>query len=291
MSGGLPCFDGHDHTAVVIGSNRRPGLVLASRRSALLDEAVPGGGMTIETEEQLERLRLVGRVVAAVCRLMGSRLEPGMTTRELDEIGRVALEREGCRSAPILMYQFPGATCISINHAVAHGIPGDTRIAPGDMVNIDVSAERDGIFADTGASFVVPPVRPEQEKLCRSTRKALDSAVRAVRPGSPLNIVGQTIERAAREDGYTVIRNLGSHGVGHSLHEAPGFIPSYYDRGDRRMITDGMVFTIEPFLSTGAEWAEEQPDGWTLATAAGILTAQYEHTLVATKGGAIVVTV
>ena len=247
--------------------------------------------MTIETEEQLERLRLVGRVVAAVCRLMGSRLEPGMTTRELDDVGRAALEREGCRPAPSLVYKFPGATCISVNHAIAHGIPGDAKIAAGDMVNIDVSAERDGVFADTGASFIVPPAQAAQERLCRTTRKALNRAIQTVRPGKRLNIIGQTIERTAREDGYTIIRNLGSHGVGHSLHEAPGFIPSYFDRDDRRVMTEGMVFTIEPFISTGAEMAEEQADGWTLATAPGIMTAQYEHTLVVSRRGAIVVTV
>lgn len=245
--------------------------------------------MTIETEE-LARLRLVGRVVAAVCRLMGGRLEPGMTTRELDDIGGAALALEGCRPAPSLVYQFPGATCISVNHMVAHGVPGDIRIAPGDMVNIDVSAERDGVYADTGASFVVPPAGAAQERLCRTTRRALNRAVQAVRPGRRLNLIGQTIERTAREAGYSVIRNLGSHGVGHSLHEAPGFIPSYYDRDDRRVMTEGMVFTIEPFISTGATVAEEQPDGWTLATAPGILTAQYEHTLVVGRRGAIVVT-
>ncbi|HEX2889603.1 type I methionyl aminopeptidase [Vineibacter terrae] len=248
--------------------------------------------MTIETEEQLERLRRIGGIVAAVCRLMGSRLEPGMTTRELDEIGRAALEREGSRPAPSLMYGFPGATCISVNHAVAHGVPDDTRLAPGDMVNIDVSAERDGVFADTGASFVVPPARADQERLCRSTRKALNRAVQAVRPGRRLNIIGHTIERTASADGYTVIRNLGSHGVGDSLHdEVPGFIPGYYDRDDRRIMTQGLVFTIEPFLSTGATQADEQGDGWTLATAPGIMTAQYEHTLVVGRRGAIVVTV
>ncbi|TXL69237.1 type I methionyl aminopeptidase [Vineibacter terrae] len=248
--------------------------------------------MTIETEEQLERLRRIGGIVAAVCRLMGSRLEPGMTTRELDEIGRAALEREGSRPAPSLMYGFPGATCISVNHAVAHGVPDDTRLAPGDMVNIDVSAERDGVFADTGASFVVPPSRADQERLCRSTRKALNRAVQAVRPGRRLNIIGHTIERTASADGYTVIRNLGSHGVGDSLHdEVPGFIPGYYDRDDWRMMTHGLVFTIEPFLSTGATQADEQGDGWTLATAPGIMTAQYEHTLVVGRRGAIVVTV
>ncbi len=193
------------------------------------------------TEEQLERLRRIGGIVAAVCRLMGSRLEPGMTTRELDEIGRAALEREGSRPAPSLMYGFPGATCISINHAVAHGVPDDTRLAPGDMVNIDVSAERDGVFADTGASFVVPPSRADQERLCRSTRKALNRAVQAVRPGRRLNVIGHTIERTASADGYTVIRNLGSHGVGDSLHdEVPGFIPGYYDRDDRRIMTPSL---------------------------------------------------
>jgi len=247
--------------------------------------------MTVETEEQLELLRRVGGVVAAVCRLMGSKLEPGITTRELDEIGRAALEREGCRSAPILMYNFPGATCISVNHAVAHGIPDDTRIRPGDMVNIDVSAERDGVFADTGASFIVPPVRPDQERLCQVTRKALNRAVDAVRPGQKLNTIGRAIERTARAHGYTVIRNLGSHGVGNSLHEEPGFIPSYFEPGDRRMLKNGMVITIEPFLSTGADFADEMDDGWTLVTEAGIMTAQYEHTLVVTKSGPIIVTV
>lgn len=246
--------------------------------------------MTIDSQEQLERLIRVGGVVAAVCRMMGSRLEPGMTTRELDEIGRAALELESCRSAPQLMYDFPGATCISINHAVAHGIPDDTRIQPGDMVNIDVSAEREGVFADTGASFIVPPVRPEQEHLCQTTRKALNRAVQAVRTGQKLNAIGRAIEQTANHHGYTVIRNLGSHGVGHSLHEEPGFIPGFYDPRDKRMMQEGMVFTIEPFLSTGADHADDHDDGWTLVTEPGIMTAQYEHTLVVTKRGPIVVT-
>ena len=183
-----------------------------------------------------------------------------------------------------------GATCISINHAVAHGIPDDTRIQPGDMVNIDVSAEREGVFADTGASFIVPPVRPEQEHLCQTTRKALNRAVQAVRTGQKLNAIGRAIEQTANHHGYTVIRNLGSHGVGHSLHEEPGFIPGFYDPRDKRMMQEGMVFTIEPFLSTGAEHADDHDDGWTLITEPGILTAQYEHTLVVTKRGPIVVT-
>lgn len=247
--------------------------------------------MTLVSEEELEQLRQVGSVVAAVCRLMGHLLEPGITTKELDDIGRRALEKEGCRPAPELAYGFPGATCISINHVVAHGVPDHTRIQPGDMVNIDVSAERNGIFADTGASFVVPPVRPEQDRLCRATRQALHHAMQGVRSGARLNSIGQAIERTARSHGYTMIRNLGSHGVGRKLHEKPEFIHGYYEPRDKRILQDGMVITIEPFLSTGAEFADDHVDGWTLLTEPGIMTAQYEHTMVVTKRGPIVVTI
>ena len=247
--------------------------------------------MTIGSQEDLDQLRAVGRIVAQVLRDMGAALEPGMTTRELDELGWQGLDARGARSAPEITYGFPGATCISVNNEIAHGIPGERRIAAGDLVNIDVSAERNGFFADTGASFVVPPATAAQRRLCRTTRNALDRAVGAVRAGVPLNRIGKAVEKVARQQGYTIVRNLQSHGVGGALHEEPGAIPSYYDPADRRVLHDGMVITIEPFLSTGAEWAEETGDGWTLATPAHYMTAQYEHSLVVTRGGAIVLTV
>ena len=121
--------------------------------------------MTITRDEELEKLRVIGGIVARTREAMGKALEPGMTTRELDDLGRALLEREGARPAPELAYGFPGATCISVGPDVAHGIPGDRRIAPGDLVNIDVSAEKDGFFGDTGASFAVPPVAPKIERL------------------------------------------------------------------------------------------------------------------------------
>lgn len=246
--------------------------------------------MTIGTQDELAQLHAVGRIVAETLRIMGARLEPGMTTKELDDIGRQKLEAEGARSAPEITYGFPGATCISVNNAIAHGIPGAQVIAAGDLVNIDVSAEKNGFFADTGATFLVPPSSEAQRALCRRTRKALNRAVKAVRAGQPLNVIGKTVERVARQRGYTIIENLQSHGVGGGLHEEPGYIPSYYDPGDRRVIHEGLVFTIEPFLSTGATWAEESGDGWTLVTAPRYMTAQYEHSLVATRSGAIVLT-
>jgi methionyl aminopeptidase len=247
--------------------------------------------MTITHEDQLEKLRHVGRVVAQTLTAMGAALEPGMTTAELDQLGRALLEREGARSAPELSYGFPGATCISVGPDVAHGIPGDTVVKAGDLINIDVSAEIDGFFGDTGASFAVPPVKPRIERLCRDGRRAMWSGIRAVKAGGRLNEIGRSIEGFARKNGYSLIRNLASHGVGASLHEDPGEIPTWYEPKDARRIHEGLVFTIEPFLSLGADWVEElTDDGWTLTPAGGQPTVQYEHTLVATSRGPVVLT-
>lgn len=247
--------------------------------------------MTIGSEEELERLKAAGRLVARTLKAMGEALEPGITTRELDEIGRKMLEDAGARSAPQLAYDFPGATCISVGPDVAHGIPGDRVVQAGDLINIDVSAEMDGFFGDTGASFAVPPVSKRVERLCRDGRRALWTGIRAVRPGASLGEPGRQIEGFARKSGYSLVRNLASHGVGSSLHEEPTEIPTWHERRERRRITEGLVFTLEPFLSLGADWVEDaNDDGWTLRPPGGEPTVQYEHTLVATRNGPIVVT-
>ena len=246
--------------------------------------------MTVESEAELEALKKCGRLVSDTLATMGRLLEPGIKTAELDQLGRQWLENAGACPAPEMTYDFPGATCISVNEICAHGIPGDVVIQAGDLVNIDVSAELDGYVTDTGGSFIVPPVRPAHAALCRATRIARDRAIRAVKAGSRLNIIGKTVEQVAKQSGYTIIENLASHGVGRSLHEEPGSIPGYYDPQDRRKLWEGAVITIEPFLSTGATEAMELDDGWSLATPPGIFAAQYEHTLVVTKRGAIIVT-
>lgn len=247
--------------------------------------------MTIGSEDDLERLKTVGRLVARTLEAMGKALEPGMTTKELDDLGRAMLEREGARSAPEVTYGFPGATCISVGPDVAHGVPGARAIAAGDLINIDVSAEIDGFFADTGASFAVPPTAPRIERLCRDGRRATWAGIRSVKAGSPLNAIGRSIEDFAQRNGYTLLRNLASHGVGRALHEEPKEIPTWYEPRDARRIHEGLVFTIEPFLSLGGELAEESgDDGWTLAASPSRPTVQYEHTLVATRRGPMVLT-
>lgn len=246
--------------------------------------------MTVESQRDLDGILAAGRVVAEVRDEMLERVEPGMTTAELDEIGGRLLERLGARSAPRVTYGFPGSTCISVNEEAAHGIPGSRVIRAGDVVNVDVSAELNGYFADTGGTIVVPPVSDAKASLCHATRVALDSALSEARAGAPLNRIGRAVERVAREHGFRVIRNLAGHGVGRKLHEEPEGIVSYYDRGDGRRLRLGQVIAIEPFLSTRSAHVTEAEDGWTLVGHPESFSAQFEHTIIVTNGEPIVAT-
>ena len=248
--------------------------------------------MIIKTDDELEKLKAIGRICAQALDAMANALRPGITTQELDEIGERVLVQAGARSAPQLTYDFPGATCISVNEEVAHGIPGPRVIQPGDLVNLDVSAEKDGRFADMGASYGVEPVTKAIENLCRDGRKAMWTGIRAVKPGASLGDIGNAIGKFAEKKRYTLIRNLASHGIGYSLHDEPGEIPTWPDRSERRKIAEGLVFTVEPFLSLGGRNAVEKDasDEWTLVSEPRALTVQYEHTIVATRRGPVIVT-
>lgn len=248
--------------------------------------------MTITTDEQLTRLKAIGRVVAIARDAMAAAMRPGMTTLELDGIGARILAEHGARSAPVVTYDFPGQTCISVNEEIAHGIPGDRVLREGDLVNIDVSAELGGVFADTGASFVLGRGDKRLDALCRDGKKAMWAGIGAVKAGAPVADIGNAIGKVARKGGYTLIRNLASHGVGDSLHDEPGEIPTWPEKSERRLIGNGLVFTIEPFLSLGGQMAEQmyEDDEWTLTAEPLAPTVQYEHTVVATPRGAVVVT-
>lgn len=248
--------------------------------------------MVISSEEELGKLKEIGRLCALTMESMGRALEPGITTRELDDLGRKILEDNGAQSAPETCYKFPGATCISVNEEVAHGIPGDRVIQAGDLVNIDVSAVKDGFFGDTGASFAVPPVRRETERLCRDGRRALWTGLQQVKAGRPLSGIGNAIGAFAKKNRYTLITNLSSHGIGLTLHDEPKEIATWPDPQEDRIMEEGLVFTVEPFLSLGANWAEDGGNGdvWTLYSDPKAPTVQYEHTLVATRNGPLILT-
>lgn len=245
--------------------------------------------MTIETEGDVVALKRIGKIVSYVLQEMLDAAEPGMTTRELDSLGAQLLEKHGARSAPQLTYNFPGATCISVNEEAAHGIPGDRVIRAGDVLNVDVSAELGGYFADTGGTRVMPPTNPRKTRLCHATRTALAQAMKQARAGQPVNGIGAAIQRTAKAYGFKIIENLGSHGVGRALHEEPEHIAGYFDAMDKRILQEGMVITIEPFLSTKSRVVTEMDDGWTLVGVRGNLSAQYEHTMIITRGEPIVV--
>ncbi len=246
--------------------------------------------MTVENQDDIEGILRTGRVVARVRDSMLKAIEPGMTTAELDKIGSDLLDNFGAMPAPSISYGFPGATCISINEEIAHGIPGQRTISAGDVVNIDVSAELDGYFADTGSTMVVPPISRIKARLCHAAQMALKKALAEAKAGASINRIGKAIERTAKAHKFKVIKNLAGHGVGRSLHEEPEEIVGYYDKGDKRRLKLGQVVAIEPFLSTKSIHAFEADDGWTLIGNPSNYSAQYEHTIIITRGKPIVAT-
>jgi len=245
--------------------------------------------MVISSDDELVKLKEIGRICALAMNTMAKALEPGITTAELDAIGRKVLDDMEAVSAPEFCYEFPGATCISVNEEVAHGIPGPRIILAGDLVNIDVSAVKDGFFSDTGASYAVPPVKREIEKLCRDGRRAMWTGLQQIKAGKPLAQIGTAIGAFAKKNRYTLITNLASHGVGRSLHEEPTELSTWPDPDETRIAEEGLVFTVEPFLSLGGQWAEDgDNDKWTLFSEPRAPTVQYEHTVVATRNGPLI---
>ncbi len=245
--------------------------------------------MTVEGDHDLRGLLRIGQICGETLKYMLERVQPGMSTAELDQLGAEFLAKQGAKSAPITAYRFPGHTCISINDEVAHGIPGNRVIQPGDMVNIDVSAVLEGYWCDTGASVPMPPVNPEYDRLCDYTRQALQAGIAAAQEGAPLYAVGRAIESVAQRGGYNIIRDLGGHGVGRHIHEKPS-VPNYYTKRAKSKLTDGLVVTIEPFLTPGRGTIYTAADKWTLKTNDGRVAAQYEHTIIINGNAPILLT-
>jgi methionyl aminopeptidase len=246
--------------------------------------------MTADSQKDIQYLKAIGRICAETLRKMMNATRAGMTTRELDEIGRALLEAEGARSAPQVTYNYPAATCISVSPVIAHGIPDEHILREGELIHIDVSAELDGYYADTGASLVVSRRDRSLDKLLEATRAALSKALRAAKAGNPLNGIGRTVHAEAKKRGYNVIYDLTGHGIGRRLHERPEAILNFYDPNDHRTLHEGLVLAIEPFLTTGIGRVVEEKDGWSLRTMDRAIAAQFEHTIVVTRNEPIILT-
>jgi len=201
--------------------------------------------MTADSAQDIKYLKAIGRICAETLRKMMGLVRAGMTTRELDEMGRAFLEAEGARSAPQVTYNFPGATCISVSPVIAHGIPNEHILRSGELIHIDISAELEGYYADTGASMVVSKHERSLDKLLTATRSALTKAVHSARAGNLLNGIGRMVQEEARKRGYNVIYDLSGHGIGRRLHEAPKEVLNFFNPNDQRVLHDGLVLAID----------------------------------------------
>ncbi|MDF9798154.1 methionyl aminopeptidase [Catalinimonas alkaloidigena] len=247
--------------------------------------------MSITTHTELLGIQKVSEAVGITLKKMRDFAQPGMSTAELDEYGGSLLREMGARSAPKLTYGFPGWTCISLNEEVAHGIPSAKKVLKGgDLVNIDVSAELDGFWADNGGSFVVGNDVHQHAKLVEASQRILHKAIGRVRSGVRISEIGRMIESEAKKTGFRVIRNLAGHGVGRSLHEAPLEILNCYDSYNRERFRKNSVLAIETFIATHSTIAREEKDGWTLKGNRGGFVAQHEHTIMVTDQEAIILT-
>jgi methionyl aminopeptidase len=245
--------------------------------------------MSITTSEQLEKLRACGQIVAKALRAMAAAVRPGITTAELSEIGARILDANGAHSSPPIVYGFPGDVCISVNDEVVHGIPGARVLQPGDLVKLDLTAERDGYHTDSAVSIEVPPTNRMAHELAHCAEMSFRQALPAARAGNRTKDIGRAVEREVRRRGFHVIPELGGHGVGRTIHESPS-VPNYADPLARLLLTEGLVLTIEPIIAATSGAVSLDRDGWTVRTADGGLSAHYEHTIVITRGDPILLT-
>lgn len=247
--------------------------------------------MSITKESELIGMQKAAKAVADTLRQMIDYARPGISTKELDEYGAQILAEYGARSAPYLTYGFPGWSCISVDNEFCHGIPSTNRILKeGDLVNIDVSAELDGFWADNGASIVIGQDINQHQKLVNASKEILQKALNIIRGGVRIADIGHLIESEAKKRGYRVIKNLGGHGIGRSLHEQPEELLNYKNRFDKRRFKKNSVVAIETFISTSSTYAVETADGWTMVGNKGGYMAQHEHTIVITDGAPIILT-
>lgn len=245
--------------------------------------------MTIRTEAELKSLQAAGRVVARVLDAMQAEVRPGVSTAELDAVAARTMDHFGARSAPQLVYQFPGSTCISVNDEVVHGVPNASPLRLGDVVKLDVTVELGGFMADAARTVVVGDVESEGRRLARCAEAAFQRGLAAARPGERVKEIGRNVDQEVRQRGFTIIRELAGHGIGRTIHEAPT-VPNFNDRRARTRLQAGMVLTIEPILSAGADSVYLASDGWTVRTSDRALAAHFEHTIVITEGEPILLT-
>ncbi|QHN26155.1 type I methionyl aminopeptidase [Gordonia pseudamarae] len=248
-----------------------------------------GHELWVQTPETIEKMRLASKIAANALAEAGKAVAPGVTTDRLDRIAHEYMIDHGAYPSTLGYRGFPKSCCTSLNEVICHGIPDSTVIEDGDIVNIDVTAYIDGVHGDTNATFLAGNVSQEAADLVERTRIATERAIKAVKPGRELNVIGRVIEAYANRFGYSVVRDFTGHGIGETFHN--GLVILHYDQPNvDTVIEPGMVFTIEPMINLGGLGYEIWDDDWTVVTSDRKWTAQFEHTLVVTDTGAEILT-
>ncbi|WP_020077401.1 type I methionyl aminopeptidase [Cryocola sp. 340MFSha3.1] len=244
----------------------------------------------VYTPDEVELIRESGRIAAQAIERVGEAVRPGVTTEELDAIGHEFLLAHDAYPSTLGYRGYPKSICSSVNEVICHGIPDDTVIEDGDIVNIDITAYKNGFHGDSNQTFIAGTASDEVAGLVERTREALNRGIKAVAPGRQVNVIGRAIESYAKRFGYGVVRDFTGHGVGAAFHS--GLIIPHYDSAPAHddVMEPGMVFTIEPMLTLGTHEWEMWADDWTVVTRDRSITAQFEHTLVVTERGAEVLT-
>ena len=245
--------------------------------------------MSITSESDWRGLREVGRVVRVTLDAIEEHTVVGITTGELDDIARRVFDENGARSAPAMTYGFPKTVLISVNDEIVHGIPGRRKLRRGDVVKLDVTAEKDGYIADAARTVVLDGAGEQSRQLASCAEAAFAAALDVARAGNRVNLIGRAVEDTVRRSGFSIVQSLEGHGVGRTIHEAPN-VPNYFNRRQKDVLTEGLVITIEPLITAGKGTVYQDSDGWTIRTVDGSVTAHHEHTLVITAGEAVVLT-
>jgi methionyl aminopeptidase len=242
------------------------------------------GEPNVKTPEIIEHMRVAGKIAAQALEEVGRKIRPGITTDELDRIGHEFLLDHDAYPSTLGYKGFPKSLCTSINEVICHGIPDDTVLRDGDIINIDITGFIGGVHGDTDATYLVGDVDEESRLLVERTREAMERGIRAVRPGRAINVIGRVIESYARRFGYGVVRDFTGHGIGTTFHSGL-VVPHYDEQAADLLMEPGMTFTIEPMLTLGTIAYDIWDDGWTVVTKDRKRTAQFEHTILVTDDG------
>lgn len=247
--------------------------------------------VTIKTPEEIEKMRVAGKLAADVLEMIGEHVKPGVSTEQLDTICHdYIVNEQKCIPAPLNYKGFPKSICTSVNHVVCHGIPNEKKILKdGDILNIDVTVIKDGYHGDTSKMFIVGKPKPGTERLIQITQECLYKGIELVKPGTQLGDIGHVIQQHAEKHRYSVVRDYCGHGIGQVFHEEPQ-VMHYGKPGTGMELKEGMCFTIEPMINQGKFHTKLLPDGWTVVTKDHKLSAQWEHTILVTADGYEVLT-